>query len=150
MNVGVYVSSLGNNDLLKSASDGVNKVILENLVDDACIFYDNVGYMPFEFNCGMFNSSDLWNFSGKLITTSLSTAISSLRIVNNIDIYYYYGWDDSQLNTLSIIQLLKSGVRFIALSDTFAKDFYRKTGHRTICTSNDWYVVIKHLRDTQQ
>jgi hypothetical protein len=94
---------------------------------DASIFYDNISYNPFKINCGIFNSTDLWNFSGTLVTTSLSTTMSALKIVNNIDIYYYYGFED-KISPLPLIYIINnSKVKFIANTKTNEIDLYRKT-----------------------
>ena len=126
MNLGIYLSSLSDHHQLKDISDTINANIGSKL-KDASIFYDNIAYNPFKINCGIFNSTDLWNFSGTLITTSLSTTMSALKIVNNIDIYYYYGFED-KISPLPLIYIINnSKVKFIANTKTNEIDLYRKT-----------------------
>jgi len=125
MNLGIYLSSLANHDQLKEISDTINENLGIKLVD-ASIFYDDVSFNPFKIKCGMFNSTDLWNFKGKLVTFSLQATIKASKIVNDIDLYYYYGFEE-KINPLSLIFLLSQNVKIVAKSEGYANDLYRKT-----------------------
>lgn len=125
MNLGIYLPSLADHNRLKEISDTINTNIGKNITD-ASIFYDDIAFNPFEIKCGMFNSTDLWNFKGKLITLSLQTTIKASKIVNDIDLYYYYGFEE-KINPLSLIFLLSQDIKIVATSDAHANDLYRKT-----------------------
>jgi len=127
MNLGIYLSSLSQQNQLQQISEAINNGIAAKKLNDASIFYDNIAYNPHDIKCGIFNSTDLWNFSGTLITTSLSTTISAIKIVNSIDIYYYYGFED-KISPLPLINIInKGGVKFIAKTNNDNQDLYRKT-----------------------
>lgn len=144
MNLGVYVSSLGDSELLRNISDGLNFGIESRFIKDASIFYDNVSYNPFVVKCGMFNSTELWNFSGSLITTSLSTSISALKIVNKIDLYYYYGLEKN-LNVLNLINILNNKINVISIDENMDNDLYRKTGIRSKLIGSSFKELITQL-----
>lgn len=127
MNLGVYVSSLGDTELLRDIGEGINFGIESKILTDASIFYDNVAYNPFVIKCGIFNSTDLWNFRGKLIIPSLSTVASSLKIVNDIEAYYYYGFEQNT-NVLHLLHLLGNNLIPVSTSEESSNDLYRKTG----------------------
>lgn len=145
MNLGIYIQSLANYGILKEAHECISKGLNNKILSDASIFYDNISFQPFNFNCGLFNSTELWNFSGKLITTSLSPCIKAIKIVNNIDVFYYYGLD-GKIAPLSLIFLHKEGIKFIARSENDAQDLYRKTGINPIGTTENFEQCIEIIR----
>lgn len=146
MNLGIYIPSLSNHQELQSISNAMNNAISNKIVNDASLFYDSVSYNPFQFKCGLFNSTDLWNFNGKLITTALSTTLSALKIINNIDLYYYYGFEE-RISPLSLLYLLNnSGIKFISNNETTSNDLYRKTGHKSLLTSDSFEEIIQKIR----
>lgn len=145
MNLGVYLSSLADTELLRDVGDGINFGMESKIINDASIFYDTVSYNPFIIKCGMFNSSDLWNFHGKLVVPSLSSLASSLKIVNNIELYYYYGLEKN-LNIINVILLLKNKVIPIATSEESAGDLYRKTGIKPNFVAPTFKELVINLR----
>jgi hypothetical protein len=146
MNLGIYVSTLTDYSKLQPISDCINKNIDSGLLKDASLFYDNIGYNPFTFRCGIFNSTELWNFHGKLITTSLSTTLSSLKIVNNIDVYYYYGFEE-KISPLSLIYIIKNEpkLKFVSTSESVDNDLYRKTGVRSHFVSDSFEDLVSRI-----
>lgn len=146
MNIGIYVQNLADHEQIREIADAINTSIETQLVKDASIFYENIGYTPFNIKCGIFNSTDIWNFSGKLIVTSLNVAMSSVKIVNNIDIFYYYGLE-TKISPLSLIYLLQNNVKFIARTENDSKDLYRKTGKAPEYTANTFTDLINKLGD---
>lgn len=143
MNLGIYISSLSNHDELIGISNTINNYI-GNKLTDASVFYDNIAPNPFNIKCGLFNSTDLWNFNGKLITTSLSTTIKSLNIVNNIDIYYYYGWE-KKINPLSLFHILSRNIKIISKTKKDDDDLYRKTAVKSLIICNDFSDIVENI-----
>lgn len=139
MNLGIYINSLGNHDQLKHAAKIINDSLSSEL-DDASIFFDGIASVPFKIDCGLFNSTDLWNFNGCLITTSLNNAFTALKIVNNIELFYYYNWDEK--NVLSLIKLLKNNIKVICRNQEDADDLYRLTGQKCVGISEDFNNIV--------
>lgn len=146
MNIGVYVESITDEDIVGYAIESIEIGFNTNQIDDATIFYDSVGFTPFFFPCGLFNSTELWNFSGTLITFSLNSLKSALSIVNNIDIYYCYGWEE-KTNVLSLLDTLSKhpNVKLISKNGEFAKNLFRITGKKS--KSIDTNSLLKILGD---
>lgn len=146
MNIGVYVESITDEDIVGYAIESIEIGFNTNQIDDATIFYDSVGFTPFFFPCGLFNSTELWNFSGTLITFSLNSLKSALSIVNNIDIYYCYGWEE-KTNVLSLLDTLSKhpNVKLISKNGEFAKNLFRITGKKS--KSIDTHSLLKILGD---
>lgn len=145
MNIGIYLNSLANHEQLKDVCTSLNTAIDDGIVKDASIFYDNVAYNPFSVKCGIFNASDLWNFSGKLITTSLSSTLTATKIVNNIELIYYYGWDN-KVNPLHLLHVLGHNLKSACRNEEFQMDMYRKTGLKTQIVSPTFIDLIKNIR----
>jgi len=145
INLGVYISSIGEYDKLRSISDAINRSIDSGKLKDASIFYDNISHNPFQIKCGLFNATDLWNFNGLLISTCLNTSMSAMKIVNSIDIYYYYGFEN-KVNPLSLIYLLNNKIKFISRSQSDSEDLYRKTKQKSVNISPSFKDLILNIR----
>lgn len=146
MNLGIYINSLGDTGQMKYISECINSGIQNKQLIDASIFYNDVAYNPFDIQCGMFNSTDLWSFSGVLLTTSLSCCASASSIVNNIKLYYYYGWE-KEVNILELIQVLKDGnISVICNGENAAKEFYRITGDKPKFICENYTDILTMLR----
>ena len=141
MNLGIYINSLGNHAQLKHVAKIINDS-LGSEINDASIFFDGVASVPFKIDCGLFNSTDLWNFNGSLITTSLDNAFTALKIVNNIELFYYYDWGENK-NVLSLIKLLKNNIKVICRNQENADNLYRLTGQRSVGISEDYNNIVK-------
>jgi hypothetical protein len=144
MNLGIYLSSISDQDQIKDISECINNGLKTGLLKDASVFFDNISHNEYPINCGVFNSSELWNFSGTLVTTSLSTTISALRIVNNIDLYYYYGWETG-ISPLSLIYMAKQKIKIACRSPESEKDFYRKTGSYPLIVSENFQKLAQSM-----
>jgi hypothetical protein len=148
MNLGIYVDHLGDDNNLFHISECVNAGLSSGELNDASIFFDNVGFNKHKINCGIFNATDMWNFHGSLIATSLNTLISASNIVNNINLYYYYGLE----NKLEVLQFLKSVNRncnIICNSENAAKYLFRISNTKPIGISNNYKEIINIIRKNE-
>lgn len=135
MNIGLYVENTGKQEIMQQLADFVNKAILRNNTKDISIFYDDVGYNPFDIKCGFFNSTDLWHFNGTLITTCIETTRNAINIVNNIDIIYLYDKSE-KVNLFLLISIAQNNAIKIACSNNeTAKEFYRLTNQNPYAIS---------------
>jgi hypothetical protein len=147
MNLGIYIDTLSETKLLDGVSQCINNAIDNNLVKDASIFYDDIGFNPFNIKCGMFNSTDLWNFSGDLIATSLVTLHNAHNIVNNIDLFYYYGVEQNFaiIDFLYLIQ--KCNIKIICNTEDDAKEIYRISGITPIGIGNNFQNLLSIIKE---
>lgn len=143
MNLGIYISNLADKDQLTHVSSFVDNNLNSKNIHDISIFYDNIDFNPHHTPCGMFNSTDLWSFNGNLIVTSLDALATSLRVVNNINIFYYHGWEKTK-NTLHLVMLTKN-VKIICKSEKDAKEIYRLTGKKAIGISENFNNITDLL-----
>jgi hypothetical protein len=146
MNLGIYITNLLDTEQLNH----INKLVEDNIssksIYDISIFYDNIGFNPGNTKCGMFNSADLWSFNGNLVVTSLNSLNTSLSIVNNINIFYYHGWDVEK-NIINLILATRGDVRIICRSEKDAKEIYRLTGKKPVGISENFNNIVELLSE---
>ncbi|NBO99197.1 MAG: hypothetical protein EBU90_03595 [Proteobacteria bacterium] len=145
MNLGIYIPSIGDRELLSNCLKEIYRGKKNNLISDASIFYNNSGPIDTPVECGLFNATDLWYFSGKLLVLSTECAIKTLGIVNNIDLYFGYGWNDR--NVLNILKVLEMpNVKVICKSKELENDLYRISGKKSIGITDNLSNVIEILK----
>ena len=134
MNLGVYIKDLASTEEVEHLVVNMNKAMEDGLLDDASIFYEGVGRHPVDIKCGCFNSTDLWNFTGSLIVTSIDSARTAINIVNKFKIYLYYKWHKE--NDLMGLMSLVNHPRVVTICRTKenADELYRLTGSRPVAT----------------
>jgi len=125
MNLGFYVKTMSPEGVNEKIYSALNNAVDNNEVDDASVFYDNIDYNPTETRFGMFNSTDIWYFTGNLITTSLETTHHALQAVNKFELSYLYNMDEADV--MPLIGVSKD-VNVITDSSDAQKYFYRVTG----------------------
>jgi hypothetical protein len=140
MNLGIYISSLSDREQLGHISELVQNSVHNKDIRDLSIFYDDVDFNPHNTRCGMFNAADLWSFNGNLITTSLDSLITSLKVINNINIFYYHGWEENP-NILRLILSIQNA-KIICRSEKDEKEIYRLTGVKPIGISDNFKDII--------
>ena len=129
MNLGVYIDILGDNEEFHSAVKTINDGVKSGDLSDASIFYDSASNISVKAECGLFNSTDLWNFTGTLVTTGLDPTQNALDMVNKFDVVYYYGWQTTQANTIALLGIATNPkVKVICRNEQDSKTFKRLTG----------------------
>ena len=140
MNLGIYTTSLAVNDETEMIINNLNEGIESNLLSTASIFFDTVGFNPLPMKCGCFNAADIWNFTGTLITSSMSALFRSLKVVNKASIIYYYGWEE-EAPLLSLIGISQEKrVTVICKDKETKKEFFRLTGKEPDSIVNNFNI----------
>jgi hypothetical protein len=138
MNLGVYTQSMGISNEVEAIVTNLNKGIEENKLSSASLFFNSTGFNPLPLRCGCFNAADLWNFTGKLITTTLSNVVRANSIVNKAEVYYYYGWEEA-VPVLHLINISRSKTTKVLCRNKEARDdYYRLTGREPHGVVNDF------------
>jgi hypothetical protein len=137
MNIGIYLDSIGKLKDLSGIETFVNNNLSSGKIKDASIFYDDVGPNNTNIKCGMFNGTDLWNFSGSLVIISSSCLFKAMNIVNNVELIYYYGWENKTplFTTIGMLQIPK---QIICKTQEDADYLYRISGKRFNKISEDF------------
>lgn len=140
MNLGIYISRLSDKEQLNCISSLVENTKNDISIHDISIFYDDIDFNENNTQCGMFNSTDLWSFNGNLVVTSLDALATSLRVVNNINIFYYHGWTQEK-NTLKLVTSVQN-VKIISRSEKDSKEIYRTTGKTPVGISDNFNNIV--------
>lgn len=145
MNLGIYIDSLSNEKLLSEINDLVSQNINKKDIYDISVFFNEIDFNPYRINCGIFNSTELWSFSGELVVTSLNSLATANKIVNNINLYYYFGLEEKP-NVFQLIELSKIA-KIVCRSEKDKKEFYRLTGKSPLGTSKNLEEVLQIITE---
>jgi hypothetical protein len=145
INLGIYIDTLANTEQLELVANCLNGAVENNSIKDASLFYDDIGHNPFNIKCGIFNSTDLWNFSGELITTSINNTQNAVNIVNNISLYYYHGFEE-KINVIELLYVLQNKIEIICNSEEGYKEIYRLTGKKPLGISNKFDNILSIIK----
>jgi len=145
MNLGIYLENMQDGIQFDITNKIVSYAFDYNKVDDTSVFYDNLGPIPSKLKCGMFNSTDIWHFQGKLLFFSLNSVSKSLGIINNFELYYYMG--SEKINVLQLLDLINKGLKIICLNKTAKKNLYRLTSQFPIGTSNRPDNILRYIME---
>lgn len=137
MNIGIYIPDMGNGQIVSQCVAELDRGINNRLIKTASVFFDNMGPINEHLNFGIFNSTDLWNFSGKLFALTQDCALKAANTVNDIEIFFGYGWD-KESNLFAILDLVYAKkLKAICRTEELAQEFYRITGHKPVgCSEN--------------
>ncbi len=127
MNLGFYVKSCNAEGVNGRIFSCLNEGMKKGNLSDASVFFDNIDHNTMTTDFGMFNSTEMWHFTGNLVTTSLETTINAIRAVNKFKHLYLYNPDD--IDVLRIIQL-SNKVDIITENEHDQKYVYRITGKK--------------------
>lgn len=124
MNLGFYVN--------KSNLEGKNSMIfglLNNAVEnkkvmDATLFYNDIDFNPMQTNFGMFNATELWAFTGTLISDNIRNTVHAMNVVNKFKLLHLFDRTDKDLMSLLA---LADRVEFLVENEEDQKEFYRVT-----------------------
>ena len=145
MNIGIYLDNLDRINNIDGIDTFINSNILNNNISDASIFYDDIGFVIKKINCGRFNSTDLWNFSGVLITPCIKCLDKTRNIVNNINLIYYHGFEQN-VSMFSILKAIKSCDKIICRTQKDADYIYRISGKTITNISENFNNLIEHIK----
>ena len=139
MNIGFYLDNTANEKQMSGICNAINDAFSKKIIKDAAIFFDDATPCNVKIPCATFNSCDLWSFHGKLVTCSHSALAKATKIVNNIDIYYYYEVD--KIDTISL--LLLEDIQTICNGDYATSNFKRLTNSDPAGVSKNYNNIIE-------
>ena len=103
MNLGFYIDS-PSSPQSEDVYNKLNEWVTTNQIDNGSIFYNNIGFNPIEPKFGLFNSTDLWQFTGKLVILSYSAAFAIQNIINKFKPVFLYTKQEEK-NIMQIIDI---------------------------------------------
>lgn len=124
MNIAFFLNRLCDNPLNHSIIECLNEAVQHEDIKDASLFFVNVGPVSKPVKFGMFNSTDVWNFSGNLISTSISGIGYLQNVANKTKIVYLFSHEN---NTLGLIHISRQ-IPILVTTEDEQKEVFRLTG----------------------
>lgn len=106
MNLGFYVDSPSQNGVDK-IYEAMNSWIDKGEIDNGNLFYNDIGFSSIEPKFGLFNSTDIWQFTGNLIITSYNAASSIGNVINKFKAVFLYT-KQQEKNIMQIIHIFNT------------------------------------------
>jgi len=128
MNLAFYIDSIGKSDQNEEIFNCMNEAVEYDVVSDASLFYNNISYNPYESKFGIFNSTDIWNYTGLLVATDINNAMFANKIVNKFKLAYLYKKDANVLGLINVI----NACPVITVNKDDYNEVFRLTGKKPI------------------
>lgn len=128
MKLGFYLETNGGTPQNTEIYNFLNREIENGNLRDAAVFFNSVNFNPITTKFGMFDATELWHFTGKLVTTSVLNTVRAKNVVNKFDMAYIFNSQDK--NEQTIFELVRIGktMPVIVTNELERKEFYRLTG----------------------
>jgi hypothetical protein len=127
MNIGFYVNSTGATEQNGEIFNALNEALENKEVKDASVFYNDIDYIAITPKFGMFNSTDIWSFTGTLVATTSENVIRASQIVNKFKLLYLY--DGQEKNLMMLIETANKAP-IIVRNKKDSSEIYRLTGKK--------------------
>lgn len=137
MKIGFYIDSIAGTESTINLFNQLNTAVDAQLLDDACVFYNKIEFNPVVPRFGVFNASDLWNFSGVLIATTISNVMMANNVINKFKLNYLYDQDKDFVGLLH----LPKGIPVLVKNEADAAFIYRTTGKKPVIAPEDLNVA---------
>jgi hypothetical protein len=125
MSLAFYIQELNNNELNTKIYECLNDAVLHNKVRDASLFVNNVNFMDKPNQFGIFNSTELWNYTGILVTTTINNAFFVKSVVNKFKHIFYVA--QKEKNLMGLIEIVNTTPCFVT-DEAQQKEVKRLTG----------------------
>lgn len=130
MNIAYYINKIDQDEKTVNLFSKMNTDLESGAIDNGSVFYKEIGYNPVEPKFGMFNSTDIWYFTGTLIATSMETFLDAMKAVNKYTLaYLFYG--DSNYDVFSLVGMSMT-TKILTTTEKDQKEVYRLTGRKPI------------------
>ena len=139
MNIGFYIDSLKGEPETVDLYQSLNRLTESDEVSDVSLFYNAADFNPEQPKFGLFNSTEIWCFTGALIATSLANASLASNVINKFKLYYLY--DKNDKDVFQLISLPKT-VPILAKTEEDAKYIFRVSGKPAHSVVNNVEEII--------
>ena len=92
MKIGLILENTSSSQLAFFAISNMNKFASDNYEDDLVLFFENAVPHVIQPSFACMNSSEIWNFDGVLVSTSVSNTLLSVSAIAPKKRYFYV-WD---------------------------------------------------------
>lgn len=123
--VGIILPNLANSQLFFEAS--YNTKYIDTQLD-LTLFFENLSPVAFRCACGIMHVSEILNFNGTLISTTLDNTLLSLKAINQAKkIFYVWDleWIRGKTDYLSNIAIYQNpNLKLFTRSDAYSRAIY--------------------------
>lgn len=143
MNIGFYIDTLKGEPETVNLYQSLNRLTETDEVSDVSLFYNAADFNPEQPKFGLFNSTDIWCFTGSLIATSLANVMMASNVINKFNLYYLYNNNDKDV--FQLISLPKT-VPILAKTKEDAEYIFRVSGKKVHSTVNNVEEIIEAIK----
>lgn len=128
MKLGFYVETNGDTPQNVEIYNFLNKEMQHGNLSDAAVFFNSINFNSVTPMFGMFDATELWHFTGNLITTSINNTIKAVNVVNKFNMAYWFNSQDVREEAIFELVNIASTMNVIVSNELDEKEFYRLTG----------------------
>ena len=144
MNIGFYIDSLKGEQETVDLYQSLNRLTENDEVSDVSLFYNAADFNPEQPKFGLFNSTEIWCFTGALIATTLANASVANNVINKFKLYYLYNKADKDI--FQLISLPKT-VPILAKTEEDAQYIFRVSGKPVHSIVNNVEEIIGAVKN---
>jgi hypothetical protein len=132
MRLGFYVETNGGTPQNTEIYNFLNQEVEGNNLEDAALFFNSVGFNPIHTKFGQFDATELWHFTGNLITTSITNTIKAKNVVNKFGLAYLFSSADKTERSIFELVRIARSTKVLVTNDLDEREIYRLTGVKPI------------------
>ena len=128
MDVAFFIDQINEDPKTMEIFNGLNEEIENGKIQNGSVFYKEVGPNPIHPKFSLFNSTDIWNYTGTLVATTMDTFVDAFKAINKYKLVYLFSKD----NKHDVFGLISVSKQFEILTGTEEdqKEAYRLTGKK--------------------
>lgn len=143
--IGFFVHKIDGSPLNTELFTVLNNSLNDNTIDNGVVFFNDVDRNPIEPKFAQFNSTDIWYYTGVLVTTTLHNCNLAKNAINKFKLYHLFNKEEKNLVGL----LMQQDVNFITTSEEDSRELYRLTGKKPVLEADGVQGIINKLEELQ-
>jgi hypothetical protein len=132
MKLGFYVDTNGGTPQNTEIYNFLNREVAAQNLDDAAVFFNTINFNPVTPKFGMFDATELWHFTGNLITTSVINTVKARNVVNRFKLAYLFKSADMNEQTVFELSRIATEMKVMVSNELDEKEFHRLTGTKPV------------------
>jgi hypothetical protein len=151
-NIGIFIENVGDYEISNDAFEALN-LVDKSKVKDRALFFENIGPKPTNADFALFNSTEVWHFTGNLIVTFLEGLKFLNSTVNNKTIFFYYNSKEQATNKdlFGLIEAVgKDNVYIAVKNEKDHAEVLRLTGDIPILMTPDLKTLVMAVSNMRE
>lgn len=132
MRLGFYVDTNGGTPQNSEIYNFLNKEVENQNLKDAAVFFNTSNFNPVTPKFGMFDATELWHFTGNLITTSVVNTVKARNVINRFKMAYLFKSEDKSEQTIFELARIATEMKVLVTNELDEREFYRLTGTKPV------------------